>query len=146
MDKNRLSVNRIFIYLAILVVVILLHIYFSFALLGVCIMNSGISFGIGANQFGGLFTTLIVMNLIIFIGIGHLVIKNFIERNVLDVYLYLTLLVFGLLNFIDRLRFGAVCDYITVLGLHFNIPDVIIVIVSVLLILQIFYKNYRSHG
>jgi len=149
MDKIR-KLNSSFIYITIILILVVLHFLLLLNSLEgearTCVMNSGISFGIGVNLPRQL---LILLNMIILTIVGYLTVSNFNKISKFVIYLYLTLLIVGILNFIERLRLGAVCDYfffkIFESSLHFNIPDVIIVIVSTLLILNIFYKNFR-HG
>lgn len=98
-----------------------LNIVFSFSLypLGLCILNSGVAFGI--NIYSEALISAILIVLIIILGI-----KQAGEVR----YLLFSLAVLGLSNLIVRVWHGVVCDYIFLLGIYFNLADAFIVLVS----------------
>jgi lipoprotein signal peptidase len=98
----------------------------------VCISNSGFAFGLNFPLFE-IFSILIVLLLIII----YMKKKSDIRYNILG------LAILGLINISERLIFGNICDYITILKLSFNLVDIAIV-VNVLIILYSFLKDERD--
>jgi len=92
---------------------------FSLYSLGLCVLNSGIAFGI--NIYGEALLSGALIVLIIIWGI----------KQVGKVrYLLFSLAVLGLSNLIVRVWYGVVCDYISLFGISFNLADAFIVIIS----------------
>jgi len=102
----------------------ILNIIFSFSLYSVdlCVLNSGVAFGI--NIYGEALLSAVLIVLIVILGI-KLVGK---VR-----YLLFSLAVLGLSNLIVRVWHGVVCDYISLSGISFNLADAFIVLTSVYL-------------
>jgi len=98
-----------------------LNIVFSFSLypLGLCVLNSGVAFGI--NIYGEALLSAVLIVLIIILGI---------KQTGRIRYLLFSLAVLGLSNLIVRVWYGVVCDYISLFGISFNLADAFIVIVS----------------
>lgn len=90
-----------------------------------CIFNKGIAFGMRIEY--EIFSSLVVLILLIVIGV--LLKGNFR-------YIFLSLFLLGLSNLLVRILFGGVCDYISLLGISFNLADFFILLIS-------FYLGFR---
>ena len=102
----------------------ILNIIFSFSLYSVdlCVLNSGVAFGI--NIYGEALLSAVLIVLIVIWGI---------KQAAKIRYLLFSLAVLGLSNLIVRVWHGSVCDYISLSGISFNLADAFIVLTSVYL-------------
>lgn len=99
----------------------LLDRYITRFLISSCVENTGIAFGIEFRYQEILF--LIVAILLVILSV-----------RVIGVFRYviLSILILGIANYVSRILYGYVCDYISLLGISFNIVDVgIVILVSI---------------
>ena len=87
---------------------------------GLCILNKGIAFGFNISL-EVLISTILIICLVV-LGV---------KRKEEDRYLLFSLCVLGLSNLIIRVIYNGVCDYISLIGLFFNLADVLIVSISI---------------
>jgi lipoprotein signal peptidase len=97
-----------------------------------CVSNIGFAFGLNFPLFE-IFSILIILLLLLI----YMKKRSDIRYNILS------LAILGLINISERLIFGNICDYITILKLSFNLVDIAIV-VNVLIILYSFLKDERD--
>lgn len=57
---------------------------------------------------------------------------------------YLLLLLVSLSNLVDRLRLGAVVDYLNFMGIWFNLSDAIISLVLIIIVLRLVKDSYAG--
>jgi len=102
--------------------------------------NQGIAFGILLNKI----FLLILVALVIFILFGVLF-KSYLKKNILETF-SLTLIIIGAIsNFIDRLKFGFVIDYIDVpFFTVFNLADCMITFGVLILAFEILKRKKTS--
>ncbi len=115
----------------------LLDRYITKFLISSCVQNTGVAFGIEFRYQELLFLILAVLLIILSVKIVG------IFR-----YVILSILILGLANYISRVLYGYVCDYISLFGISFNIVDVGIVIllsVGVLICILNIYEE-KSRG
>lgn len=114
-------------------VVSLLNIPFSINLLikDLCILNSGIAFGIRI-EYGILITIVLLLFLIIF----GIYIKNIFR------YYVFSIAILGISNLFIRVMYGGVCDYINLSFIHVNIVDMGIVSICVWSVMLIIWGKY----
>lgn len=113
----------------------LLDRYITTFLISSCVQNSGIAFGIQFRYQELLFLILAVLLIILSV-------------KVVGVFRYviLSILTLGLANYISRVLYGYVCDYVSLLGISFNIVDVGIVILVTVGILICILNIYGEKG
>lgn len=108
--------------------------------------NYGAAFGIleGKKVF------FIIMTLAVIVGISFFLIKNYDEINIF-LRIGISLLLGGAIgNFIDRIRFGYVVDFISfrLIGRYdfpvFNIADIAIVIGTGLILILVLFDKYEA--
>ena len=105
--------------------------------------NNGSAFG----MFSGKINVFLVLTVIIVVVITYIVIRMPVTKRYLPMYIVCTMLVSGAIgNFIDRVRFGYVRDFIYFKLINFpvfNVADCYVVCAAGLLILLIgfFYKE-----
>ncbi|MFH1456866.1 MAG: signal peptidase II, partial [Patescibacteria group bacterium] len=68
----------------------------------------------------------------------YFLIKEFKKRNLLFLSFYLLIIIGLISNFIDRLKFDFVVDYIYMYFFYNNLADIYIFVGAVLLLLNIF--------
>jgi lipoprotein signal peptidase len=133
------------LYWCTIALLVALHFVFSFTLSSSATYNSGISFGIGAGEFNQSYLILLLVNSFVLLGLVYLIVKLYIKKDlVFELYLLIILFIAGLLNFYDRIVYNAVRDYVSVLGLDFNIPDVIIVFVAMIYIVSLLLRKEQN--
>lgn len=103
-------------------VVSLLNIFISFWLFSkdLCIKNEGVAFGIDVIYI--IFITLAVVIVLILLG---LISKGFLR------YIFFSFVLLGISNFVVRVIYGSVCDYINIFNLVVNISDILMVLLSI---------------
>ena len=87
---------------------------------GLCILNTGVAFGV--NIYWEVLISAILIIFLVVLGV---------ERQKNDKYLIFSLCALGLSNLIIRVVYDGVCDYISLLGLFFNLADIFIVFISI---------------
>jgi lipoprotein signal peptidase len=101
-----------------------------------CVWNYGVSFGVGSslnNSITVLLTVIVLVSLVVYQA-------RFPDKIIRT--LILATAIGGGFNLIDRLRYGAVCDYINLLGeLVFNLNDIVIVGSLLTLFIYVIYKS-----
>lgn len=85
-----------------------------------CITNNGVAFGIEINNIFFISTLLLIILIVIALNSGG---------NMK--YILFSVFLLGLSNLVTRVIYGKVCDYITVLGISFNISDLFLVLLSI---------------
>lgn len=106
--------------------------------------NNGSAFG----MFSGKINAFIILTIIIVIAITYVIIRMPMKKRYLPMYIVCTMLVSGAIgNFIDRIRFGYVRDFIYFKLINFpvfNIADCYVTIsvaVFIILILFVYKEN-----
>ena len=108
---------------------ILISVYLSNE--GLCIFNQGVAFGMDIEYI------FIVSMFLIF----SLIVMGIVNRGYLR-YLFFAISFLGLSNFIVRVFYGGVCDYINMFGISFNLSDFFIVVISLYFGIQIIFSSY----
>lgn len=112
----------------------------------VYVENYGAAFGILQNK--RMF--FIVMTLAVVIGISFFIIKNYYEMNSFLRFGLAMLLGGAIGNFIDRIRFGYVIDFISFKFINkyhfpvFNIADISIVMGTGLVLILVLFDKYEA--
>lgn len=99
------------------------------------IINQSIVFGLGDNMHS------IIGIMINSIALLFLLIILFKKSLVKYEYVLYGLLLMGLSNYVDRLVYGGVIDYIRVANIWFNIADLVINLILIYLIINILKHN-----
>jgi len=100
----------------------------EFSLIEKCIQNDGVAFGIRV-EYEAYISILVIITLIV-LGI--------ISKKNIKYFLF-SISLLGLSNFIVRILHNGICDYISVLGLSFNVVDVSLVVICIYVGLQILF-------
>ncbi len=106
------------------IVNILISLYLSNQ--NLCIFNQGVAFGMGVENI------FVISMLLIF----SLIVLGIVSRGYLR-YFFFSISFLGLSNFIVRVIFDGICDYINMFGISFNLSDFFIVVISFYLSIQI---------
>ena len=101
--------------------------------------NNGSAFG----MFSGKINVFLVLTVIIVVVITYIVIRMPVTKRYLPMYIVCTMLVSGAIgNFIDRVRFGYVRDFIYFKLINFpvfNVADCYITVSTVILLIALFF-------
>jgi len=123
-----------FILLSSLVVSIV-NVVISFELISkdMCTINYGVAFGIGIEYI--IFLSLLLLLSLVVIGV--------ITKGVIK-YMFFSLFLLGLSNFVIRILYGSICDYINIFNLVINISDLFIVLISIYAGVYIFFFERKK--
>ncbi len=100
-----------------------------------CNINEGVAFGIG------IFNESIIVPLILLI-IAIYMTYLLIKKNFSYFFFSFFIFAFGLINYVDRLIYGGVCDYFKISYLSFNLADVGISLIIVIYFFIIILDGY----
>ena len=88
---------------------------------------------------------LLLLYVCVFVFLIYFLIKEFKKRNLLFLFIYLLVIVGLVSNFLDRLKFGFIVDYLNLYFFYNNLADIYIFVGVLILLFLEFRENKKDN-